>query len=116
MRIPIAILPNCFSAAVDTYIAIRRIQKYLLSDDDACTAATSLDSSAPDALLIQNADFIWASGPGEAESEVHKDSKKSIETQSDSEESLSTSSETPPYLRNINLQIHAAPSLQWWVL
>lgn len=105
MRVPIAILPNCFSAAVDTYVAIRRIQKYLLSEDDTCTAATLLDSNAPDALLIRKADFVWESVPAEAEYEVPKDSKKSTETQSDSEESLSTSSETPPYLRNINLQI-----------
>lgn len=105
MRVPIAILPNCFSAAVDTYIATRRIQKYLLSEDDTCTATMSLDSNVPDAPLIRKADFVRASVPAEAESEVPKDGKKSTETQSDGEESLSTSSETPPYLRNINLQI-----------
>ncbi|KAG0337432.1 hypothetical protein BG000_005438, partial [Podila horticola] len=105
MRVPIAILPNCFSAAVDTYVAIRRIQKYLLSEDDTSTSAAPLDSTASNALLIRDADFVWASVPTEAGPDQPKDAKKPNDTPTDSEESLSTSSETSPYLRDINLQI-----------
>lgn len=105
MRVPIAILPNCFSAAVDTYVAIRRIQNFLLSEDDTRTTAAPLDPDAPDALLIQNADFFWASVPAEAGSEVPKDIKRPNETQYDSDDPLSTTSEISPYLRDVNLQI-----------
>ncbi|KAF9290732.1 hypothetical protein BGZ74_000466 [Mortierella antarctica] len=105
MRVPIAILPNCFSAAVDTYVAIRRIQKYLLSEDDASTAHAPLDPAAPDALLIRDADFVWSSFPAETGPDALNDTKKPSAAQTASEESSSTSSETPPYLRNVNLQI-----------
>ncbi|KAG0025021.1 hypothetical protein BGZ82_010268, partial [Podila clonocystis] len=105
MRAPIAILPNCFSAAVDTYVAFCRLQKYLLSEDDTSTAAVPLDPTAPDALLIRDADFVWASVSAGTGHDQPKDTKKPVETQAENEEISSTSSETPPYLRNINLQI-----------
>ncbi|OAQ27712.1 P-loop containing nucleoside triphosphate hydrolase protein [Linnemannia elongata AG-77] len=59
MRVPFLILPACYSSAVDAYVAIGRLQNYLLAEDLEPTAA--LDESLEDAIVIDHADFVWDS-------------------------------------------------------
>lgn len=59
MRVPFLILPACYSSAVDAYVAIGRLQKFLLTEDLEPTAA--LDESLEEAIVIDHADFVWDS-------------------------------------------------------
>ncbi|KAG0034424.1 hypothetical protein BGZ83_004200, partial [Gryganskiella cystojenkinii] len=59
MRVPFLILPACYNSAVDAYVAIGRLQKFLLTEDFEPTAA--LDESLEEAIVIDHADFVWDS-------------------------------------------------------
>ncbi|KFH72941.1 hypothetical protein MVEG_00166 [Podila verticillata NRRL 6337] len=59
MRVPFLILPACYSSAVDAYVAIGRLQKFLLTEDLEPT--TALDESLEEAIVIDHADFVWDS-------------------------------------------------------
>ncbi|KAF8931191.1 P-loop containing nucleoside triphosphate hydrolase protein [Dissophora ornata] len=116
MRVPLLILPNCYTTAVDAYVSIGRLQKFLLSEDTAIE--TSVNEFAEDAILIENADFIWetlASASSSARpSTVAADSKQRstgndqpvhpLDSAAESSHSDNIQTATP-YLRNINLKI-----------
>ncbi|GJJ75899.1 hypothetical protein EMPS_08257 [Entomortierella parvispora] len=89
MRVPMLIMPNCINMAVDAYVALGRIQEFLLAEDSE--VKHEINSSLKEAIVMNHADFIW-------------------ETLSSSNEraEISTGSESRPFLpclQNIHLRI-----------
>ncbi|KAF9436204.1 hypothetical protein BGZ76_004588 [Entomortierella beljakovae] len=57
MRVPLLILPNCYTTAIDAYVAICRIQEFLLSEDGINDVIA--DDNAEEAIAIHNGYFFW---------------------------------------------------------
>lgn len=57
LRVPLLILPYCYSDVMDCYVSIKRIQKFLLTEDTV--PLPPIDKSHESALSIKNADFYW---------------------------------------------------------
>ncbi|KAF9907006.1 hypothetical protein EC991_011401 [Linnemannia zychae] len=57
LRVPLLILPYCYSDASDGYVSLRRIQKFLLTADTQ--PLPPVDKTHDSALSIKNADFYW---------------------------------------------------------
>ncbi|KAG0196953.1 hypothetical protein BGX28_009529, partial [Mortierella sp. GBA30] len=116
MRIPLLILPDCYTTSVDAYVAIKRIEKFLLSDDGA--TLPRLDESADAAITFENADFVWESGSTPTEEHLNDHSNALTDTMPtlvESQEVITNSNgheeddngqkRTRPYLHNINLKV-----------
>ncbi|KAF9927242.1 hypothetical protein BGZ67_007628 [Mortierella alpina] len=113
MRVPLLILPNCYTASIDAYVAIKRIQTFLLSDDGA--VPVYVDESADAAITLENANFIWETASEVAEPldpEHAKHSAKDLggtATQREDSNDMDAGDESGrthgAYLRNINLKI-----------
>ncbi|KAG0380174.1 hypothetical protein BGX24_009789 [Mortierella sp. AD032] len=85
IRVPLSILPNCYTSATDAFVAIKRLEEFLLSEDGPINTLSTIDQTAEHALVMENADLVW---------ETLSDSKDSEQEQ-----------ETAPYLNSINLTI-----------
>lgn len=59
IRVPLSIVPNCYASATDAYVAIKRLEEFLLSEDRPADTLSAIDESAEHALVIEDADFIW---------------------------------------------------------
>lgn len=87
IRVALAIAPNCYTSAVDAYVAIKRLEEFLLSEDGPTDTLSSIDKSAEHALVMEDADFIW-------------------ETLSETKDSeIQDAQENVPYLNKVNLKI-----------
>ncbi|KAF9983598.1 hypothetical protein BGZ75_004919 [Mortierella antarctica] len=119
MRVSLLVLPSCYSSVVDAYVAVGRLQKFLLSDDDN-EIAVIVDESAKDAILIEDADFVWDALPPSVASTLSSSdtdsssssllAKKDGASANEIDQQLpvdqgSQGVETAPFLRNINLKI-----------
>ncbi|KAG0308528.1 hypothetical protein BGZ98_007707 [Dissophora globulifera] len=112
MRVPLMILPYCYTMSVDAYVAIGRIQEFLLSED--AVALSPIDESAESAIAIEDADFVWEAlsnistktGTGNDRDNANntdlEHSQENTALLSDAENNFS---DTTPYLQNINLKI-----------
>ncbi|KAG0324594.1 hypothetical protein BGZ99_001658 [Dissophora globulifera] len=112
MRVPLMILPYCYTTSVDAYVAIGRIQEFLLSED--AVALSPIDESAESAITIEDADFVWealsniSTKTGTGNDRVNANnadlehSQENTALLSDAENNFS---HTTPYLQNINLRI-----------
>ncbi|KAG0289416.1 hypothetical protein BGZ96_007013 [Linnemannia gamsii] len=87
IRVPLSIVPNCYTSATDAYVAIKRLEEFLLSEDGPADTLSAIDESAEHALVMEDADFVW-------------------ETLSESKDGDTQDlQETVPYLNNVNLKI-----------
>ncbi|KAG0379808.1 hypothetical protein BGX24_011581 [Mortierella sp. AD032] len=57
LRVPLLILPYCYSDALDGWVSIKRIQKFLLTGD--IQPLPPVDMTHASALSIKDADFYW---------------------------------------------------------
>ncbi|KAF9361144.1 hypothetical protein BGX26_005518 [Mortierella sp. AD094] len=108
MRVPLLILPNCYTASVDAYVAIIRIQEFLLSEDGVIE--TNVNENTEEAISIHDGNFIWetlpaASPSSAAESISTSDSKVRATDSKSSIQSLEQDQQTLPYLKNVNVKI-----------
>lgn len=87
IRVPLSITPNCYTSATDAYVAIKRLEEFLLSEDGPADTLLAIDESAEHALVMEDADFIW---------------EKLSETK-DGE--LQDAQESVPYLNKVNLKL-----------
>ncbi|KAK3841126.1 MAG: P-loop containing nucleoside triphosphate hydrolase protein [Linnemannia gamsii] len=85
IRVPLSILPNCYTSATDAFVAIKRLEEFLLSEDGPINTLSTIDQTAEHALVMENANLVW---------ETLSESKDSEQEQ-----------ETAPYLNSINLTI-----------
>ncbi|KAF9083706.1 hypothetical protein BGX23_011210 [Mortierella sp. AD031] len=85
IRVPLIIVPNCYTSVTDAYVAIKRLEEFLLSEDGPTTLST-IDEAAEHALVMEDASFVW-------------------ETLSDAKGAGQEQEETLPYLNHINLKI-----------
>ncbi|KAG0263849.1 hypothetical protein BG011_007937 [Mortierella polycephala] len=61
LRIPLLVLPYCYSEATDAWVSTKRIEKFLLSLDSQ--PLPPIDKDHKYALSIQHADFYWDQMP-----------------------------------------------------
>jgi ABC-type multidrug transport system fused ATPase/permease subunit len=61
LRVPLLVLPYCYNDAMDGYVSVKRIQKFLLTEDTV--TLPPIDKSHESALSIKDADFYWDSLP-----------------------------------------------------
>ncbi|KAG0215881.1 hypothetical protein BGX33_000740 [Mortierella sp. NVP41] len=57
LRVPLLILPYCYSDAADAYVSVKRIQKFLLTAD--IQPLPPIDKTHESAFSIKDADFYW---------------------------------------------------------
>ncbi|KAF9932287.1 hypothetical protein FBU30_008582, partial [Linnemannia zychae] len=86
IRVPLSIVPHCYTTVTDAYVAIKRLEEFLLSEDESLDTLSTIDETAEYALELRNANFVW-------------------ETISNDKNDKLSQQETLPYLRNINLSI-----------
>ncbi|OAQ32248.1 P-loop containing nucleoside triphosphate hydrolase protein [Linnemannia elongata AG-77] len=133
LRVPLLVLPYCYSDALDGYVSTKRIQKFLLTED--LQPLPPIDNSHDNALSIKDADFYWDQFPSTtvaaalsaeqgatsvvlestSPSTAPSSSRNSITEESEAGERqpLLSASNTPqesapkikPFLRDINLQV-----------
>ncbi|KAF9957961.1 hypothetical protein BGZ70_009361 [Mortierella alpina] len=113
MRVPLLILPDCYTASIDAYVAIKRVQAFLLSDDGVGPIA--VDGSADAAITLEDANFVWETasaaaatvGPQHATDPTngYSSTASQREDSSDMDGGKESGRNQGPYLRNINLKI-----------
>ncbi|KAG0340048.1 hypothetical protein BG004_006572 [Podila humilis] len=114
LRVPLMVLPACYTAATDAYVALKRIEKFLLSEEAAPIPPPVLDHEF--AMSINNASFQWDQLPASSSSENEKPKVKNTQQQeqqqqqkggnnADSGDDSTVTNETHPYLCNVNLKI-----------
>ncbi|KAG9061585.1 hypothetical protein KI688_007164 [Linnemannia hyalina] len=87
IRVPLSIVPNCYTSATDAYVAIKRLEEFLLSEDGPADTLSAIDETAEHALVMEDADFIW-----ETLSETKDDE-------------IQNAQKNVPYLNKVNLKI-----------
>ncbi|GME97434.1 unnamed protein product [Ambrosiozyma monospora] len=110
----ISALPFSLSSSIDAWIAFKRVQEYLLADEEIADPNYHVYEFNPKdvAINIQNADFTWNINDGNAtddtisqletgKSEQSKEVTKKLEDDDTSEESINVF----PGLKNINLTV-----------
>ncbi|KAF9207977.1 hypothetical protein BGZ49_010088 [Haplosporangium sp. Z 27] len=98
MRVPLLILPNCYTASVDAYIAIHRVQEFLLSEDTV--VENNFNEHAEEAISIHDGNFIWETLPKQTS---HSKTKSTVDK--NSVQPSEYDQQTLPYLRDINIKI-----------
>lgn len=103
LRIPLMVLPSCYTAATDAYVAMKRIEKFLLSEETA-----PIPPPVPDhefAMSIKNASFLWDQLPAASKTDGTEEGLRGGSGNNDPSDEATITDETHPYLCNINLQI-----------
>ncbi|KAF9393812.1 hypothetical protein BGZ94_006745, partial [Podila epigama] len=108
LRVPLMVLPACYTAAADAYVAMKRIFYFLLSEETSPIPPP--DPSHEYALSITNASFHWdqlstASSSGNSGAETTAATTKPTPNANDSSDEATVTSETHPYLCNVNIRI-----------
>lgn len=102
LRVPLMVLPSCYTAITDAYVAMKRIEKFLLAEE-----AAPIPPPVPDhefAMSIKNASFLWDQLPA-APKEGTEGGARGTSGNNDSSDEATITNETHPYLCNVNLQI-----------
>ncbi|KAG0096414.1 hypothetical protein BGZ93_004576 [Podila epicladia] len=102
LRVPLMVLPSCYTAITDAYVAMKRIEKFLLSEE-----AAPIPPPVPDhefSMSIKNASFLWDQLPTAPKEGTERGSQGASGNNDPSDEATITN-ETHPYLCNVNLQI-----------
>ncbi|KFH68024.1 hypothetical protein MVEG_06754 [Podila verticillata NRRL 6337] len=103
LRVPLMVLPACYTAATDAYVAMKRIEKFLLAEETA-----PIPPPVPDhefAMSIKDASFLWDQLPAASKIDGTEEGLQRGSGNNDSSDGATITGETLPYLRNINLQI-----------
>ncbi|KAF9408550.1 hypothetical protein BGZ94_002273, partial [Podila epigama] len=123
LRIPLMVLPNSYTAAADAYVAMKRIEKFLLSEE--ASPIPPPDPSHEYALSITNASFHWDQLSTTSDAGTDNNGTKTsllpttttttaaattaatklAPNSNDSSDEVTVTSETHPYLCNVNLRI-----------
>lgn len=103
LRVPLMVLPSCYTASTDAYVAMKRIEKFLLSEETA-----PMPPPVPDhefAMSIKNASFLWDQLPAVSKVDGTEGGLQGGSGNNDSSDDSTITNETLPYLCNVNLQI-----------
>ncbi|KAF9090660.1 hypothetical protein BGX29_011350 [Mortierella sp. GBA35] len=111
LRTPLMVLPSAYTVTVDAYIALKRIETFLLAEDTSPIPPP--DASHEYALSMEKASFVWDQLPanldGSTDTLVPLRSNLSDasgeEAKTTTESVNGEDSETPAYLDKINLRI-----------
>ncbi|KAG0281307.1 hypothetical protein BGZ96_001186 [Linnemannia gamsii] len=108
LRTPLMILPSVYTVTVDAYIALKRIQTFLLAED--ASPIPPLEPSHEYALSMDNASFVWdqLSSDSESSDTLVPVKPKLSDTKGKPKETIKSANEeeeTAAYLDKINLKI-----------
>ncbi|KAF9285261.1 hypothetical protein BGZ68_004019 [Mortierella alpina] len=114
LRVPLLVLPYCYSEACDALISVGRIEKFLLAQE--ALPLPPVDAAHEYALSIDNADFYWdqlpqkpsASSTNAEPSTEHPDEDTEEEQRpllADQDSESTAAPEIKPFLRDINIRI-----------
>ncbi|GJJ74307.1 hypothetical protein EMPS_06665 [Entomortierella parvispora] len=107
LRIPLLVLPYCYSEALDAYVSVKRIEAFLLSQDTE--PLPPIEPTHQYAITIKDADFYWDQLPSSSSSSSStSDSRRaSSEEQrpllADTQETVSETA--PTFLKDIHLDV-----------
>ncbi|CAO3572786.1 unnamed protein product [Mortierella alpina] len=114
LRVPLLVLPYCYSEASDALVSVRRVEKFLLAQE--AKPLPPVDDSHEYALSIDDGDFYWDQLPQKSSS-ASASAEPSIEHNNvDTEEERrpllsyqdlesTASPEIKPFLRDINIHV-----------
>ncbi|KAF9111885.1 hypothetical protein BGX27_004328 [Mortierella sp. AM989] len=110
LRTPLMVLPSAYTSAVDAYVALKRIEAFLLSDE--ADPIPPPDATYEYALSMKDASFIWDQLPnsnGSVETLIssntgNEKSEVTAIARDDTQQDPNTNT-APTYLTKINLQI-----------
>ncbi|KAF9956927.1 hypothetical protein BGZ72_002340 [Mortierella alpina] len=116
LRIPLMVLPSAYTTAADAYVALKRIEKFLLSEE--ASSIPPPDQSHPYALTMKDASFTWeqllsdsSEGSDSTAEKTNASSQGPTKSQqpptSDGESTVTGQSDVASvsYLNKINLQV-----------
>ncbi|KAG0048480.1 hypothetical protein BGZ83_006567 [Gryganskiella cystojenkinii] len=109
LRVPLLVLPYCYSEALDAYVSTKRIEAFLLSQDTQ--PLPPVDPTHAYALSIKDADFYWDRLPTTSSSASSSDITNVEVTEErrpllgESHESVDNDQKVPPFLKDIQLDI-----------
>ncbi|KAG0229963.1 hypothetical protein BGX31_006020 [Mortierella sp. GBA43] len=114
LRVPLLVLPYCYSEASDAWVSIKRIEKYLLSLDTE--PLPPVDPTHEYAISFRDATFYWFKilSKSASDSAVPSSSSSSIDDSSNNneqqpslaeEDGHSPEVEVKPFLKDISLDI-----------
>ncbi|KAF9920089.1 hypothetical protein FBU30_010129 [Linnemannia zychae] len=118
LRVPLLVLPYCYNDALDGYVSVQRIQKFLLTKDTQ--PLPPIDKTLESALSIKDAEFYWDQLPTTTTTvDIESTSTRPPSDSEDGEQRPLLSADnttvtsaqeesTPaikPFLKNINLQL-----------
>ncbi|GJJ68711.1 hypothetical protein EMPS_01057 [Entomortierella parvispora] len=113
LRTPLMVLPSAYTATIDAYVAMKRIETFLLSED--ADPIPPPDPNHEYALSMENASFIWEALPNSSSDTLVVPSDEVIETTNNDKEEVADSDTTSqnsesqgdllPYLSKINIRL-----------
>ncbi|KAF9966127.1 hypothetical protein BGZ70_003222 [Mortierella alpina] len=116
LRVPLLVLPYCYSEASDALVSVRRIEKFLLAEE--AKPLPPVDDSHEYALSIEDADFYWdqlpqKSSPPSTSAEPSASTESSNDDTDEERRPLLSHQdlestpppETKPFLRDINIHV-----------
>ncbi|KAF9990004.1 hypothetical protein BGZ75_003992 [Mortierella antarctica] len=118
LRVPLLVLPYCYSEASDALVSVRRIEKFLLAQE--AKPLPPVDDSHEYALSIENADFYWDQSLQQSSSASTTSAEPSTEHNNDDDreeeeqrpllsrqdmESTTAPDIIKPFLRDINVHV-----------
>lgn len=113
LRTPLMVLPSAYTATIDAYVAMKRIETFLLSEETDPLPAP--DPNHEYALSMENANFIWEAQPNSSSDTLVVPTDDMIETTNNDKEEVADSDTTSqnsvshgdilPYLSKINMRI-----------
>lgn len=117
LRTPLMVLPSAYTATIDAYVAMKRIEAFLLSEETDSIGAP--DPKHEYALSMENAGFLWEALPNSSSDTLVVPNGAEIETTNGDKESVKDSDTAShhsnsdnshddhllPYLEKINLRL-----------
>ncbi|KAF9361387.1 hypothetical protein BGX34_007153 [Mortierella sp. NVP85] len=106
LRTPLMVLPSAYTTAVDAYVAMKRIQTFLLSEEADPTPAP--DPTHEFALSMKDCSFMWdqpSDSNGSAETLIQSEKATATKGSNYKPQGDTVNGATAPYLSNLNIHI-----------
>ncbi|KAG0056681.1 hypothetical protein BGZ83_003924 [Gryganskiella cystojenkinii] len=106
LRTPLMVLPSAYTATIDAYVAMKRIETFLLAEETETLLEPDRDHEF--ALSMDKASFMWESLPNSSSDTLVPEmdiATKDGTRDSDDNTSVHSAGYIPPYLEKINLHI-----------
>ncbi|GAA6028671.1 hypothetical protein JCM8097_007340 [Rhodosporidiobolus ruineniae] len=104
LRFPLMMLPNSASTATDAYSALTNLVPVFTAEELPAERFT-VDESAPVAIKVDHADFVWEAGSAPRESSGNKGKKNTKDKKGEAEKEKPLETEKPSELLDIDIEV-----------